>query len=538
MIFTGAAPQIGASNFNNLTINVGAGNTATLTGIATPTGNLTVSTGTLDLATFTANRAVNGSTLTVANGARLRIGGINTFPTNYNTHTLGATSTVEYSGTNQSVAAETAPGYGNLTLSGSGTKTAAGSFTVRGDLAITGVILASAATVQTVNGNVNNTGTQTATTGSITLSGGTAAHVLSGTGTYANLVMNDAFGATLSASPLVSGVLTLTNGIITTGANVPEVTSSCAAGITRTGGYVFGNLSLHYPTSAATTTCTFPIGDATAYTPVTIAMANVSSNLANSILTARTDPGDHADTPGCASSVDPNKSVNRNWTLTPGGSLNFTTYNATFTFVNSDIDGGANTANFIIARKSGGVWTRPAMGAKNPNDTTATGITQANGFGVFTIGEVAMPSLTVVKSFTAVYDPVNLYGPPPPKTIPGAVVQYTVQVINSGCRAIDSDSIAVTDAVPANMTMYALDDGSSGVPVTFTCSVGPPSCGLGWDYANDVKYSSTGTAPYDYSPTQPYDPNVKGVQISPSGVMNGSSGTPTQFTLQLRMRIN
>jgi uncharacterized repeat protein (TIGR01451 family) len=223
--------------------------------------------------------------------------------------------------------------------------------------------------------------------------------------------------------------------------------------------------------------------------------------------------------------------------LTPGA-LNFTTYNATFTFVNGDIDGGANTANFIIARKSGGAWTRPAMGAKNPNDTTATGITQAVGFGVFAIGEVAMPSITVVKSPTVVYDPVNLYGPPPPKAIPGAVVLYTIQVINSGCRAVDNNSIWVTDAIPANMTMYSLDDGSSGVPVTFTCSIGPPSCGLGWDYANDVKYSATGTAPYDYTPTQPYDPNVKGVQISPSGVMNGSSGTPTQFTLQLRMRIN
>ena len=49
VIFTGAAPQIGASNFNNLAINVGAGNTATLMGNATAVGNLSVFTaGTLD----------------------------------------------------------------------------------------------------------------------------------------------------------------------------------------------------------------------------------------------------------------------------------------------------------------------------------------------------------------------------------------------------------------------------------------------------------------------------------------------------------
>ncbi len=79
--------------------------------------------------------------------------------------------------------------------------------------------LASVATVQTVNGNVTNNGMQTATTGSITLSGGTATHTLSGNGIYANLILNDALGATLAGSPTVSGVLTLTSGIITTGAN-------------------------------------------------------------------------------------------------------------------------------------------------------------------------------------------------------------------------------------------------------------------------------------------------------------------------------
>src|SRR5258708_7120212 len=97
-IFTGAAPQIGASNFGTLTINVAAGNTATLTANVTPSGNLTVSTRTFDLSSSTANRSAAGGTLTVAAGARLKIGGKNSFPTNYTTPTRNATGTAEHHG--------------------------------------------------------------------------------------------------------------------------------------------------------------------------------------------------------------------------------------------------------------------------------------------------------------------------------------------------------------------------------------------------------------------------------------------------------
>ena len=55
--FTGAAPQIGASNFRNLTINVGNGNTAIFTGDITVSGTLTLTSGTLsvDANTLTLN---------------------------------------------------------------------------------------------------------------------------------------------------------------------------------------------------------------------------------------------------------------------------------------------------------------------------------------------------------------------------------------------------------------------------------------------------------------------------------------------------
>jgi hypothetical protein len=99
----------------------------------------------------------------------------------------------------------------------------------------------------------------------------------------------------------VNGTFTLTAGKIdSTGATI-EPTGNCtlAATMTRTGGVIIGNLTLHYPTNAGTTSCVFHVGSVgtTAggdYLPVTVAMTNVSSSLANSTVTVRTDAGEYS----------------------------------------------------------------------------------------------------------------------------------------------------------------------------------------------------------------------------------------------------
>jgi hypothetical protein len=161
--FNSAAPQtIGGTFktvFNNLQI-ASTGTTVTLTGNTDVTGNLSVTAGTFDLSTFTANRTTAGGTLTVANNAVLKIGGTGTYPSNYSTNTLVVASTVEYAGTAQTVSNKL---YGNLKLSsssGAAVKTfPATAFTILGNLtsvqgAGTSVTYSAAADI-TVSGNVS-----------------------------------------------------------------------------------------------------------------------------------------------------------------------------------------------------------------------------------------------------------------------------------------------------------------------------------------------------------------------------------------------
>jgi uncharacterized beta-barrel protein YwiB (DUF1934 family) len=123
--------------FNNLSI-ANTADTVALNANVSMSGNLSVSNGTFDLAGFSANRASIGGTLTITDNATLRVGGTGSFPDNFTTNTLEVTSTVEYTGTTQTVKGLT---YGNLAISGAGTnsKTAGGNITVNGVLNLSSV---------------------------------------------------------------------------------------------------------------------------------------------------------------------------------------------------------------------------------------------------------------------------------------------------------------------------------------------------------------------------------------------------------------
>lgn len=314
--------------------------------------------------------------------------------------------------------------------------------------------------------------------------------------TFFNLTVNKATNVTITsaAAQTVTNQLNLANGTLTTGANVIITTAACnAPSVVRTSGRVVGNLSMAYPPAAGTTTCTYHIGDATTYAPATIAMTGVTSTLANSSLVGRTDAPDHPDTTANLSGILNSKSVNRFWTMTPGPSLTFITYAATFNFVAGDLDAGTTPANFIIRRKNAGVWTSPTMGAANPLNTSATGITQANGFGIFVIGEQG--SLTFTKTVSLICDPV--VGGAPAITqhnIPGAIVRWIVTVANTS--GISVDLATVTDLLSSNTTFDPNLVTGAGAAASCDSATGAPENLAGKGFKLDIVGTTRPAASY------------------------------------------
>jgi hypothetical protein len=405
-----------ATAFDLLTIAKSSA-TATLGVNISNLTDLIVSSGTLDLSSFTAtDNSTDGGTLTVSAGATMKIGG--TSPTSFDAFSLAATSTVEYSGTGQTV--NSTPSYGNLTIATSGATTfSSATYTIAGDLTISsGTVSAGNSTALNISGNYSQSGgtftggtgtaftitgnfsltsgtfapSSNATTHSIggnwTMSGGTftatnttvrfngtGTQTVSSTGTFNSVTVNKASGSvSLSSNMTVNTTLTLTSGNITSNAFTVIIPSS--GSVSRTSGHIVGNLQKNVATGSPVRS--FEVGDAGAYTPVTLTFASVS--VAGN-LTATTTSGDHSDV--LNSGINPNKSVNRNWTFTNSG-MTFTTYTAVFTFVAGDVDAGAATANFNVSKLTTGTWSVQTIGTRTATTTQASGIA---AFGQFQIGE-------------------------------------------------------------------------------------------------------------------------------------------------------
>ena len=248
-----------STTFNNLTI-LNTGNTVSLGINQIISGNLSVTTGTLDLGAFTANRATSGGILTVSNNATLKIGGTNTYPSNYSTNTLVVASTVEYSGTNQTVANQN---YGNLRLSsssgaavktfpatamtilgnlssiqGTGTSvtyTAAATLNVNGNVSIGAATTFNGGTfTQNIGGNWANAGVFNGNTGTVVLTGSGATVTGAGTQNFNNLTIAAAM-VSFSAEGL-----SLTGNLATTGSGSFTQASGGTLSMTGTGTTITG----------------------------------------------------------------------------------------------------------------------------------------------------------------------------------------------------------------------------------------------------------------------------------------------------------
>jgi hypothetical protein len=148
---------------------------------------------------------------------------------------------------------------------------------------------------------------------------------------YNNLTLNNAAGATLAGNTTVTGLLTLTNGVLTTGAG-NTLTVDTAGTTARTSGYVTGNLRKNYAGPGA---FIFMVGTASGYAPVD---SNVTAGAGNLTVT----PVQGTMPPLIAATA-----LSRYWTLAGSG----ITSNIVFHYNQSDVNGNEN--NYRIHRKNG-----------------------------------------------------------------------------------------------------------------------------------------------------------------------------------------
>jgi hypothetical protein len=297
------------------------------------------------------------------------------------------------------------PGAGVLEMNGAAAQTLGGAaaniglydFTVNNAVGVTITTAVSVAGTLTLNGPLDISGqtlgianpiagTPTLLTGdplsSLVISGTSAGIIIpSSLPVLANLTLDNPQGAALGGPLTIGNLLTLTDGVLNAGGWV--VTIDPAGSVARTAGHVSGALRKTIPIGAGVT-LTFEIGDATTYAPVSLVFGTVS---VSGTITASTTPGEH---PNIGSSViDPSQDVNRWWSLVNGGTV-FSTLDATFTFAPSDVDPGASTAAFVVA-KWDGAWVLPVSGAALPTSITAFGMTSLSEFAVGEVESADLP---------------------------------------------------------------------------------------------------------------------------------------------------
>jgi MSHA biogenesis protein MshQ len=358
-----------------------------------------------------------------------------------------------------------------------GTLHVTGSITFSG-LPENAIFVSTGASTVNVGGDFSNGGTLTTTgTGTINFTG-SGAQLIGAYTTYNNMGVSGGGTKTLGGAVTAGGVLTLTNGTVDTAGYTLTLSASCPGSYSRSGGYVIGNLSLNFPTGSPT--CTYHVGDSIGYAPITVAMSGVST--AGPVV-GRSDPDDHPNTVAGYSGINAAKSANHYWTLSTGSpAIVYTSYAATFQFCAStsscvtptEVDTGANTGNFIVARKASGAWTTPTVGSRTSYSIQATGLT---GVGEFAVGEPTVSAPTL--------DHVRLEHPGSGCT--NNPTQLTVKACgDASCASYYTGSVTVDLASITNGTW-------SGDPVTF--SGGAVGVTLTVTAASTVSLGATATSP-------------------------------------------
>ena len=138
-------------------------------------------------------------------------------------------------------------------------------------------------------------------------------------------------------------------------------------------------------------------------------------------------------------------------------------------------------------------------------------------------------TLVVSKTSTVLSDGVSGANP---KSIPGAIVRYTITVQNTGNLSVDANSIVIVDAFPANFTLDA--------STPFTFAEGPRVSNLNaFNQSTMVTYSNTGSAPFSTPLGSGFNAAIRAFRYAPTGTMQGANATgPSSFSISFVGRLN
>jgi hypothetical protein len=141
--------------------------------------------------------------------------------------------------------------------------------------------------------------------------------------------------------------------------------------------------------------------------------------------------------------------------------------------------------------------------------------------------------MAIAKTSAAYSDPVN--GTTNAKLIPGGFADYSLTVTAPAGTSPTNNSVIVTDAIPANLSLFVGTYAPGPGPVRFTAG----SSALTYSFASlanstdDLEFSNNGGASWTYVPTADangVDAAVTHVRVRPKGAMTPGSS----FTINLR----
>ncbi|MBI5372502.1 MAG: T9SS type A sorting domain-containing protein [Sphingobacteriales bacterium] len=428
--YSGGDQAIRTATYTNLTTSTSG--TKTIAGNLTITGNLLVDAGsaltmggndiTIDVnasrsITINGTLNINGNgrlmenqggtkTLFIGPAGVLNItdNGGSTLPV-MNAYSFDAGSTVNY-GSTDAQTIENTPVYGNMATSGSGTKTletAGGTMTFAGSITIgNGTTLASNNKTINLAGDFINNGSFTQGSSTVVLDGSAAQEMGGATATTFNTVTvnNTGTGITVSRDITVTGTFTLTDGIVTTSAT-PNGLVTLNSGSTLSGGSAGSHINGPIR-RAGSTGFTFPVGNGTLYSPVTITAPGEAGDIFQAEYKRASATGLGGITAPGLTQVSNCEYWDLNEIADPG---NNNTLSVTVTWFAGSGCGSSYITDYTkltLAHFSGGSWSDHG-GTPSGNNTTGSIIrTGVTSFSPFTLGSTVVDANPLPVSFSDV----------------------------------------------------------------------------------------------------------------------------------------